>query len=112
MNERETYLRMRDEVVEYYRQNEVAIKKQTDDAQKQEILEKLPNLLASLPLSVWCRNGAVCHEATHCECLMCPYKSDETDIINGCADCRSFVLTIRSDVWETAAHVFGLGQVS
>jgi len=69
----------------------------------------LPGLLAVC--KVWCRNAAVCNTATDCTELDCEYKADKEDLIGGLPICQRFQITQKSDRWESARHLAGVGEL-
>lgn len=79
-----------------------------EEAKKQQSLiewrNRLPEVLAlEGGLTIWCRNGAICENATPCKNLDCPFKkARESDIIDGTHDCRNFVIALGSGPWYTA----------
>ena len=75
---------------------------------KNIILRKMPQLQN---VSIWCRNGEFCHKATHCERVSCDYKKFPNDVTKGCSKCQAFQITTKSEIWESAYHLFDYGKV-
>lgn len=80
--------------------------------QRREIRRKLLKLLSDSTTSVWCRNGKVCENATHCRELTCQYKVHKSDVVAGCALCQLFVISTLSNNWEAALLLYEQGSVT
>lgn len=100
----EKYTKMQVELANFYRENKKEI-----EQERLEVEFKLVKLFVDRELRagnmVWCRNGAVCSEATPCEMFKCNAKESHLDIANGCAKCNTFQVTYPSLTWSDARHI-------
>jgi hypothetical protein len=77
---------------------------QYENKRTERIKEKLPGLLNGNTM-VWCRNGSIVSVATPCDTLVCEYKNDKSDVVDGVSKCHQFQVTLKSDTWDKASHL-------
>lgn len=110
--ELETYERMLNDVQLYFENHRKDIETQRAHRNATHIKDTLPKLMAMVDIAIWCRNGSICKEATHCEALECEYKFIRSDVVDGVSRCGHFQITTSGSSWNSAHHLFPPSAVS